>query len=115
MHIWASWEVSLIPRHNMCSHKGCIRDHNDKGLQRHFDQSRHGHIDLHTARQASGLENHSHGDDIHRHQKIYTVDASSKNIYTTDGRLIKNNASDSDINSLSKGIYIIGNKTRIVK
>jgi hypothetical protein len=48
-------------------------------------------------------------------KKIYTVDASSKNIYTTDGRLIKNNASDSDINSLSKGIYIIGNKTRIVK
>jgi hypothetical protein len=48
-------------------------------------------------------------------KKIYTVDASSKNIYTTDGRLIKNNATDSDINSLSKGIYIIGNKTRIVK
>lgn len=48
-------------------------------------------------------------------KKVFTADASSKDVYATDGRLIKKNATDSDIKSLSHGIYIIGNKTRIVK
>lgn len=48
-------------------------------------------------------------------KKIYTVDASAKNIYSTDGRLIRKNATENDIKSLPKGAYIIGNKTRLVK
>lgn len=39
----------------------------------------------------------------------------NKGIYTTDGTLIKCDAGDKDAENLPKGIYIIGNKKRLVK
>lgn len=45
-------------------------------------------------------------------QKVYTIDPNTKGnvIYTLDGRRVSN-----DINSLSKGVYIINNKKVVVK
>lgn len=39
----------------------------------------------------------------------------SNNIYTTDGVLIKSDAGEQDMENLPKGIYVIGNKKKLVK
>lgn len=39
----------------------------------------------------------------------------SNNVYTTDGVLIKSDAGEHDMENLPKGIYVIGNKKKLVK
>lgn len=39
----------------------------------------------------------------------------SNNVYTTDGVLIKSDAGEQDMENLPKGIYVIGNKKKLVK
>ncbi len=39
----------------------------------------------------------------------------NNNVYTVSGQLIKKNVTEEEVNALPKGIYIIGNKTRLIK
>ncbi len=55
---------------------------------------------------------HAYTDDI---RQTPVTSANAKNVYSLDGRQIMHNANATDIESLPKGIYIIGNKKIIVK
>ena len=45
-----------------------------------------------------------------------TVDRSfNNNVYALNGQIIKKNASEEDLRDLSSGLYIFGNKTRLIK
>ncbi|MGM9804118.1 MAG: Ig-like domain-containing protein [Muribaculaceae bacterium] len=45
---------------------------------------------------------------------IFADENATANIYTTDGRILKVNATKSDVNDLNNGIYIIGNQKVII-
>lgn len=46
---------------------------------------------------------------------VRTDAGKSNNVYTTDGVLIKSDAGEQDMENLPKGIYVIGNKKKLVK
>ena len=39
----------------------------------------------------------------------------SNNVYHINGQLIKKNVKEEEVKSLPKGVYIIGNKARLIK
>lgn len=54
-------------------------------------------------------------DDLVGIDNVRTDAGKSNNIYTTDGVLIKSDAGEQDMENLPKGIYVIGNKKKLVK
>lgn len=54
-------------------------------------------------------------DDLVGIDNVRTNVGNSKNVYTTDGVLIKSDAGEQDVENLPKGIYVIGNKKKLVK
>lgn len=48
-------------------------------------------------------------------ENVRTDAGKSNNVYTTDGVLIKSDAGEQDMENLPKGIYVIGNKKKLVK
>lgn len=54
-------------------------------------------------------------DDLVGIDNVRTDAGKSNNVYTTDGVLIKSDAGEQDMENLPKGIYVIGNKKKLVK
>lgn len=54
-------------------------------------------------------------DDLVGIDNVHTDAGKSNNVYTTDGVLIKSDAGEQDMENLPKGIYVIGNKKKLVK
>lgn len=54
-------------------------------------------------------------DDLVGIDNVRTDAGKSNNVYTTDGVLIKSYAGEQDMENLPKGIYVIGNKKKLVK
>lgn len=54
-------------------------------------------------------------DDLVGIDNVRTDAGKSNNVYTTDGVLIKSAAGEQDMENLPKGIYVIGNKKKLVK
>ena len=54
-------------------------------------------------------------DDLVGIDNVHTDAGKSNNVYTTDGVLIKSDAGEQDMDNLPKGIYVIGNKKKLVK
>lgn len=54
-------------------------------------------------------------DDLVGIDNVRTDVGKSNNVYTTDGVLIKSDAGEQDMENLPKGIYVIGNKKKLVK
>ena len=54
-------------------------------------------------------------DDLVEIDNVRTDAGKSNNVYTTDGVLIKSDAGEQDMENLPKGIYVIGNKKKLVK
>lgn len=54
-------------------------------------------------------------DDLVGIDNVRTDAGKSNNVYTTDGILIKSDAGEQDMENLPKGIYVIGNKKKLVK
>lgn len=54
-------------------------------------------------------------DDLVVIDNVRTDAGKSNNVYTTDGVLIKSDAGEQDMENLPKGIYVIGNKKKLVK
>lgn len=54
-------------------------------------------------------------DDLVGIDNVRTDAGKSNNVYTTDGVLIKSDAGEHDMENLPKGIYVIGNKKKLVK
>lgn len=54
-------------------------------------------------------------DDLVGIDNVRTDGGKSNNVYTTDGVLIKSDAGEQDMENLPKGIYVIGNKKKLVK
>lgn len=54
-------------------------------------------------------------DDLVGIDNVRTDAGKSNNVYTTDGVLIKSDAEEQDMENLPKGIYVIGNKKKLVK
>lgn len=54
-------------------------------------------------------------DDLVGIENVRTDAGKSNNVYTTDGVLIKSDAGEQDMENLPKGIYVIGNKKKLVK
>ena len=54
-------------------------------------------------------------DDLVGIDNVRTDAGKSNNVYTTDGVLIKSDAGEQDMKNLPKGIYVIGNKKKLVK
>lgn len=54
-------------------------------------------------------------DDLVGIDNVRTDAGKSNNVYTTDGVLIKSAAGEQDLENLPKGIYVIGNKKKLVK
>lgn len=54
-------------------------------------------------------------DDLVGIDDVRTDAGKSNNVYTTDGVLIKSDAGEQDMENLPKGIYVIGNKKKLVK
>ena len=54
-------------------------------------------------------------DDLVGIDNVRTAAGKSNNVYTTDGVLIKSDAGEQDMENLPKGIYVIGNKKKLVK
>ena len=54
-------------------------------------------------------------DDLVGIDNVRTDAGKSNNVYTTDGVLIKSDAGEQDLENLPKGIYVIGNKKKLVK
>ena len=54
-------------------------------------------------------------DDLVGIDNVRTDAGKSNNVYTTDGVLIKSDAGEQDMEKLPKGIYVIGNKKKLVK
>lgn len=54
-------------------------------------------------------------DDLVEIDNVRTDAGKSNNVYTTDGVLIKSAAGEQDMENLPKGIYVIGNKKKLVK
>ena len=54
-------------------------------------------------------------DDLVGIDNVRTDAGKSNNVYTTDGVLIKSEAGEQDMENLPKGIYVIGNKKKLVK
>lgn len=54
-------------------------------------------------------------DDLIGIDNVRTDAGKSNNVYTTDGVLIKSDAGEQDMENLPKGIYVIGNKKKLVK
>lgn len=54
-------------------------------------------------------------DDLVGIDNVRTDAGKSNNVYTTDGVLIKSDAGEQDMDNLPKGIYVIGNKKKLVK
>lgn len=54
-------------------------------------------------------------DDLVGIDNVRTDAGKSNNVYTTDGVLIKSDAGEQDMENLLKGIYVIGNKKKLVK
>lgn len=54
-------------------------------------------------------------DDLVGIDNVRTDAGKSNNVYTTDGVLIKSAAGEQDMEKLPKGIYVIGNKKKLVK
>ena len=54
-------------------------------------------------------------DDLVGIDNVRTDAGNSNNVYTTDGVLIKSDAGEQDMENLPKGIYVIGNKKKLVK
>lgn len=54
-------------------------------------------------------------DDLVGIDNVRTDAGKNNNVYTTDGVLIKSDAGEQDMENLPKGIYVIGNKKKLVK
>lgn len=54
-------------------------------------------------------------DDLVGIDNVRTDAGKSNNVYTTDGVLIKSDVGEQDMENLPKGIYVIGNKKKLVK
>lgn len=54
-------------------------------------------------------------DDLVGIDNVRTDAGKSNNVYTTDGVLIKSDAGEQEMENLPKGIYVIGNKKKLVK
>ena len=54
-------------------------------------------------------------DDLVGIDNVRTDAGKSNNVYTTNGVLIKSDAGEQDMENLPKGIYVIGNKKKLVK
>ena len=54
-------------------------------------------------------------DDLVGIDNVRTDAGKSNNVYTSDGVLIKSDAGEQDMENLPKGIYVIGNKKKLVK